>query len=278
MDHRHFDRLAAGDALDDLDAAERLGFGRHLAGCARCPTSLVELDEAVADLALLAAPRRVPAQAHHALIAAIRATDASSIRGATRIPRLPSLRRLSRLPAARFSLGAAAVLVVAAAGFGLRDVTIGGELASARATAETAGSRAGAMAARLASATTRLDAVTSLATLMAEPAHKDAALAPEPLAPGAAASIIFEPGTTLAYVVARGLPPTPADRVYQLWVADAAGVHALGTYRYDGQGPFVAAFGVDLAGSTAAMLTSEPIGGTQGAPGPQLVFGELPAS
>jgi hypothetical protein len=33
--------------------------------------------------------------------------------------------------------------------------------------------------------------------------------------------------------------------------------------------------GVDLAGSSAAMVTLEPTGGAVGEPGPQVVFGEL---
>ena len=66
--------------------------------------------------------------------------------------------------------------------------------------------------------------------------------------------------------------------MYQLWAADADGVHPLGTYPYDGTGPFVAPFGVDLGSADAAMVTLEPIGGAQGdVPGPQVVFGELPS-
>ena len=44
---------------------------------------------------------------------------------------------------------------------------------------------------------------------------------------------------------------------------------------YDGRGPFVAPFGVDLADGAAAMVTLEPMGGATGEPGPQVVFGEL---
>jgi hypothetical protein len=75
--------------------------------------------------------------------------------------------------------------------------------------------------------------------------------------------------------MANDLPATPAGRVYQLWYADAAGVHPLGTFHHDGSGPFVAPFGVDLAGSVAAMVTLEPEGGAQGDPGPEVIFGEL---
>ncbi len=67
------------------------------------------------------------------------------------------------------------------------------------------------------------------------------------MAPDALARVVFRPGTTDAFLMATELPATPAGHVYQLWVADAAGVHALGTFRHDGRGAFIAPFGVDLA-------------------------------
>jgi hypothetical protein len=86
---------------------------------------------------------------------------------------------------------------------------------------------------------------------------------------------MFRPGTTESYLLANDLPATPAGQVYQLWFADTAGVHALGTFHHDGEGPFVAPFGVDLGSSAAAMVTLEPEGGAVGEPGPQVVFGEF---
>jgi hypothetical protein len=75
--------------------------------------------------------------------------------------------------------------------------------------------------------------------------------------------------------MARNLPATPSGHGYQLWYADAAGVHPLQTVSFDGSGTFVAPIGVDLADSTAVMITLEESGGALGAPGPQVVFGEL---
>lgn len=80
--------------------------------------------------------------------------------------------------------------------------------------------------------------------------------------PSQTAVLVYRPGSTDAYLMAMDLPATPDGQVYQLWVADGAGVHALGTFPFDGQGAFVAPFGVDLGTSAAAMLTLEPEGGT----------------
>jgi hypothetical protein len=62
---------------------------------------------------------------------------------------------------------------------------------------------------------------------------------------------------------------------YQLWYADAAGVHGLQTVAFDGNGPFMAPIDADLASATAVMITLEKTGGATGDPGPQVVFGEL---
>jgi hypothetical protein len=75
--------------------------------------------------------------------------------------------------------------------------------------------------------------------------------------------------------MAGQLPAPPAGNVYQLWSADASGVHALATFTCDPSLSCLAPFGTDLSGATAAMITLEPAGGAQGEPGPQVAFGEL---
>ena len=107
------------------------------------------------------------------------------------------------------------------------------------------------------------------------PEHVTVALESEPLAAGASAVVVFVPGTDSSYVVAQNLPATPSGHGYQLWYADEAGVHPLQTVPYDGNGAFVAPLDVDLASSTAVMITLEESGGAQGEPGEQVVFGEL---
>ena len=106
-------------------------------------------------------------------------------------------------------------------------------------------------------------------------AHVTVALHGDAIAPDAEAAVVFVPGDDASYVVARNLPATPAGHGYQLWYADEAGVHPLQTVAYDGSGTFLAPIGVDLADSSAVMITLEAEGGAQGEPGPQVVFGEL---
>ena len=109
------------------------------------------------------------------------------------------------------------------------------------------------------------------------PQHVTVALESEPLAAGASAVVVFVPGTDSSLMSSpRTSPATPSGHGYQLWYADAAGVHPLQTVPYDGNGAFVAPLDVDLASGTAVMITLEESGGAQmGEPGEQVVFGEL---
>ena len=231
------------------------------------------------DLALVATPRRPPASLGAAIMTGLGGTLATAPRplalvdgGAVARPeraRVGATRtgstwtaRLDRVAAdGRLLAAIAAVLVVSTLALGAWGLSTRTQLdrtaAEATRARDLADAEAGAMAVAMA-----VD-------------HRAAALTPEALAPSARASVVYRPGLPEAYLVASGLPATPAGHVYQLWVADAAGVHGLATYHFDGNGPFIAPVGLDLAGRTAVMVTLEPEGGATGEPGPQVVFGTL---
>ena len=158
-------------------------------------------------------------------------------------------------------VGLAAAFAIAAAGFGARSIALQGDL-------DRAGTEVAALEARLAGS----GAVMAAAM---DPGHVTVALHAEPMAPAAAAMVTYVPGTSRAYLVADHLPATPAGHGYQLWYADAAGVHPLQTVPFDGDGAFVAPLGVDLSGAAAVMITLEDEGGATGEPGPQVIFGEI---
>lgn len=280
--------LAAGAALEDLAADEWREYDAHRRACADCARLEVELDHVLADLAL-AVPERVPppdllAGIRRAIAADGQATEdaqprddgvapaAASDRGrsdATRvavttpgevIPFAPRPGRSDRRPALA-AVGLAAALALVAVGLGARSVALSDELGSARAELaqlqEALGHQGAAMA------------------VAVNPAHHTAQLHAEPSVPGATAFVVYVPGSDDAWLVAHGLPPTPDGHAYRLWFADAAGVHGLGSFTYDGRGAFVAPFSVDLASGSAAMVTLEPLGTAPSEPGPQVVSGEL---
>ncbi len=278
IDHAGYRELAAGAALDDLDPDERDRLERHLATCPDCLAVSRQLDDVVWDLALLAPDVAPPSSLQAAVVGAVRAsgepTSIDAHRGTE--PRIRAAgppntssptaspaskerrpRRLDRL----VPLALAAVFGVVAVGLGARVAQLSSENAAAVAAA--------------ADAQAQLEARDGAMAVLVDPDHETATLQPDALAPDAVAVAVFQPGTTESYVMVANLPATPAGHVYQLWYADTAGVHPLGTFHHAGLAAFVAPFGVDLASSEAAMITLEPDGGAVGEPGPQVVFGTL---
>jgi len=260
MDHRPFRELAAGAALHDLSRGERALLRVHEMTCRACAALRRDLDETATLLALAPRQRPAPEELRAAVMRGITSgafvddpvdREIAALRG--------ERRRLRALSVA--GLAAAAALAVAVAGVGLQAVSLSDQLA-----ASEAGSR---------SMERRLAGQEAAMAVALAPDHVTASLGAMPAAPGALASVVYEPGSTQAYLVAQRMPPTPYGHVYQLWVADEAGVHPLATFTYDGTGVLVADFGTDLAGKKAAMVTLEPEGGSTGAPGPELLFGEL---
>jgi|GEM_PF-533912 len=283
MDHRSLQQLAAGAALDDLDATERADLDAHRATCASCAALGVELEDVLADLALVVPELHPPASLKREVLSALRApvvvdfevptpqstgparsaeVPGGPMPGTTAVAPVVDLaerRRWRAIGAA--GIGMAAVLAIAAVGLGARTSELTDQVAATRVL--------------LVEAQAQVTSRNAALTLLAEPGNVTASLHAEPVAPDATAMVVFRPGSDESYLMATGLPATPDGQVYQLWFADDTGVHPLGTFHHDGTGAFVASFGVDLAGSAAAMVTLEPEGGAQGEPGPQVIFGEF---
>ena len=155
-------------------------------------------------------------------------------------------------------LGLAAAFAIAAVGLGARSIALQRDI-------DQAGAQVAGLEERLAG---RGD------DLAMDPGHVAVALQAEALAPARRPPSCTCRGRT-ARIVADHLPATPSGQGYQLWYADAAGVHPLQTVAFDGNGAFVAPLEVDLAKAAAVMITLEDAGGATGDPGPQVVFGEL---
>lgn len=270
MDHGTLRQLAAGSVLDDLDPAERERFRSHRAACAACRRLSDELLETTFDLALAAPARRPSAGTWRRVRHAIRERDAEQRLAASVAGEIAVLRREARRSwmFGVTSLAVAAVLAVVGLGLTVRMAELTVDLNASRSAAASAQVAVSATAAILA----QQGAAMAVAV---DPGHRTVTLEAEPLAPSADAVVVYVPGTDRAYLMASHLPATPVGMVYELWVADPAGVHALGTYTYDGDGPFLAPLRVDLGRATATMVTLEPAGGAHGSPGPQVVFGEL---
>jgi hypothetical protein len=272
MTHDEVRLLAAGAALGDLEPGEQLAATAHAATCPDCASLPADLLHVLADLALLAPPRVPPAALLGRVRTAIR--EAEAISAAAASPRaeatvheapprpITSIEafRARRRPLAA-ALAMAAAFAIAAAGLGVASARLSSELDQTRA--------------RVASLEAQASGSEALMAALADPIHRTAALQAKASAPGASAVVVYVPGTKEAWIVADHLPATPAGSAYELWYADAAGVHPLTTATWDGKGVMVAPVGVDLANSAAVMVTLERSGGSTGTPGPEVVFGEL---
>ncbi|HYH91515.1 MAG TPA: anti-sigma factor, partial [Candidatus Saccharimonadales bacterium] len=248
MDHGTLRELAAGAALDDLEPGERASFEAHVRSCDGCRRLATDLDMALGELALIAPSVEPPRSLRDDVMAAIRAPRLTPVAVAGRGPAAPvqprprlletQARGLGHAVWTRVALASAAVLAILAVGLGAQVVRLSDEVAAARS--------------ELVATQTRIASAQAAMAVVADPGHRTVNLHAEPVAPAARAIALYLPGTTDAYLMAMDLPPTDAGEVYQLWVADEAGVHPLGTYQYDGEGPFIIPFGVDLGSSAAA--------------------------
>jgi hypothetical protein len=300
MDHRTFRELAAGAALDDLDAPERASLDDHVAACPTCRAEARALVDTAGLLALAVPARTVPASLRGSVLAAIAASEHRPVgisaatlayaAGAAAPPRPMSLpgsgtgAARAGTPDSRSTGAVVDIETVRRERTRYRRLSFAG-LAAAAALAIAVGAlgaTAAGLNADLDAATRERDAaVAQLATTDAAmavalaPDHSTAMLTPDPIAAQAIMYVVYRPGTTDAWLMAGGLPTTQAGTVYQLWSADASGVHALTTFTCDVSHACLAPFGVDLAASRAAMITLEPVGGAQGEPGPQVAFGTL---
>jgi hypothetical protein len=277
MDHRVFRELAAGAALEDLEPAESTELSAHLAICAPCRREAGRLADVAGLVALAAPPRRPPATMKRSVLVAVAAADRAELPAApTRLWPVPdpsaqpiqvTASAAARPPVVRWraaavlGLAATIVLGVATGALLVQNRSLDGSLA--------------APAAERDAAVRQLAADTAAMGVVLAPDHATAVLHPESLAPAAVAYVFYRPGEKDAWLMATGMPATPVGSVYELWAADATGVHPGPTFTCTGSGPCLASLGMDLAGKTAAMVTLEPAGGAVSQPGPQVVFGQL---
>jgi hypothetical protein len=279
-DHLHFLQLIAGRELGGLDAAESAELDEHLVGCQVCRAESRLIGDAAAQIAFAAPVRQPPASMRSAILAAIHEAAADPVTTPTPVsqstgkPASPTSDERARRATSGWlawlrgshlrlaTTGLTAILMVVSLGIGVRTLNLQSQLdAQARAIA----------------AAQQHQAVEGAAmAVVLDPSHLSARLDPQAAAPAAIAEVVYRPGTDEGYLIAAHLPATQAGYVYQLWYADASGVHPLGTFAFDGSGTFIAPFGMDLGGKSAAMVTLEEGGGSTGQPGPQVVFGKLP--
>jgi anti-sigma factor RsiW len=234
--------LTGAYVLDALDDDERALFDRHLESCDACAREVAELREPAARLSATTNVPPPPGLRERVLAEAARtpqerATHADELAGRRARPRPAATPWAYRLTAA-----AAAVLLVAVAGLAYLVVDLNDRLAETEATAEQARATA-----------------ETVSEVLAAP---DATLVTSETPDGAAARVVVSPSRGEAVLVAEGLEPAPAERVYQLWLIDEDGATSAGLFDTDVDGRATEVLAGDLAGAAAIGITLEPAGGS----------------
>ncbi len=116
-----------------------------------------------------------------------------------------------------------------------------------------------------------------LVDVLRAPGVRLVAMVPQPAAPGAHGTLIFNPDSTDAYLVAAGLPRLANDKVYQLWLTEVEERTTGGLFRPDERG--AASLPIrspePLEHYTGCGITIEPAGGSPRPTGERVLRSEV---
>lgn len=230
-------------ALDALESGERDAVDRHLETCAECRGSLSDVRQVVNLLAWAPERRDPPPELHGKVRRRVEQLQRAELSTRARPAR-------SRWRGPRFSLrngvvAAACTLLLALAGWNVslqrQLTTVSQQLAQRQ----------------------QVDAIFSGAGV------RTVTLAPQPAAPDAWGSLVVNPSSTEAYLVAKGLPQLPPDKAYQLWLAYEGGRANGGVFRPDDRGAATLLVNAPdrLKNYIRSGITIEPLGGSPGPTG-----------
>ena len=214
--------LAGAYALDALPPDEATEFQEHLAECATCQEEVAELQITATHLGV-AVSEQPPARVREAVLQAARQTRQLPPVTPIQPHAAPSRRRRIWLAAA-----AAVVVVVGAGAAGLTAV---------------------------------LDNEPTndpIANVVAAP---DATSTVTPMRGGGQLTVVSSEQLGQAVVLSEDLPPTAADRVYQLWLVDPDGQARSADVLIDAPGAADLVRGVEPGDQVA--ITREPAGGSE---------------
>jgi anti-sigma-K factor RskA len=266
MTHDELRDLSGGYALGALSEAERRAFEAHLSTCPECAEEVRGFSAVTSGLAL-GVPQVDPPAAlrervlREALAAPRRAAGVEAPRSSRRV----------------FTFLSAAAALVALA-LGLYAVSLQQRIRVLEEELRLASARAGDMQQQLVGYRVALDRASEVRAILAAPDLRRIDLAGQKAAPGASGRAFWSPAHGLV-VAFDSLPPTTADRVYQLWVIPpgegAAPISAaLLELQPDGRALALGARGSAARVGTVA-VTLEPAGGRPSPTGNMIVVGTL---
>jgi Anti-sigma-K factor rskA, C-terminal/Putative zinc-finger len=203
-DDHELHTLAGAFVLDAVSDAERASFTAHLAGCAACRADVSELREAAARLGTAQAVRPRRELRELTIQAACQTSQLAPVTGprsndhGTRRPARPARPRRRR--AGPVVIGTAAALVIAA------GVAVGTHFADQH-------GQQSQWRARMVS------------EVLGAP---DAVMRTAPVSTGGMAIVVTSRHEHMGVFIARGLPPLPRARSYEVWLMGPHGEHPAG--------------------------------------------------
>ncbi|WP_031464971.1 anti-sigma factor [Sciscionella sediminilitoris] len=220
--------LTGAYALDALDDLERASFERHLAECPDCAREVREFRETAARLGVAAAVS-TPEQLRERVLAEVARTRQFG----------PAGPRAGRARPARWTVRITGLVAAAAV---VAAVLLGVDLWHTD--RDLAGTQS------------RLAAVSAVINA------PDAKSAKGTASNGGTATAVVAPSRHRAVLLVTGMPPAPADRVYQLWFMGGGKAYSAGLLHRGAGDGFTPVIAPTVPGAEQVGLTLEPAGGS----------------
>ena len=246
---RELHALAGAYALDALDGAERERFERHLRRCPACERELRGFAATAAALAMVATAEPPPGLKQRVLTATA-VTRQSPPEVAERHVARPATRSAPRSPwVPRIALAVGAAGLAAAAALGVVEVATQHRLDSALAHNQ------------------------QIAAVLAAP---DARLATAPTTAGGTAVVVVSRAQEQLVFTSSGLPPLPAQQVYELWLLGPGTARPAGLLPLPSGGKTAPVLASGVQADDKVGVTVEPAGGTSSPTTTPIVVMTLP--
>jgi anti-sigma-K factor RskA len=270
MEHRDYQELVTAYALDALDPSEERALTEHLELCSECRAELTQMRDTAASLAT-AAPAAVPGDhVRQQILQRIR----SESRPAQARPAVVPLKQSFGAWTTVLRLAAAVAFVALLLGI----IILWRRDAAARKELARLSNQVGAQQQELQSEHERLAHQGEALRLLTSPEAKTMALAGTNAVQSARASFVYDQRSGQGILMIEGLPPTPADKAYEVWFIPKGQSPIPGpTFTVsDGQALVSHTLPSEARSPAVVAVTLEPKGGSEAPTGP--VYLASPAS
>ncbi len=279
--HPQYDDAIAAYALgahgapgggDALDGAEARALEAHLATCADCRAELADLRRVVGGIGLSAIAEEPPVHLRDAVLN--RVNQANRMNPVNQSANSPNNRMTHTTHQIHKNHSTLVPWMVAAASIALMAATGFFAMMQRQRVTEALAGKAAADA-RVASMERQLNGLSERVAVLSAPDAVRIALAGQPDAPFATASVVMSP-TKGMVLVASNLPQLAAGKIYQLWVVTKTAPVSIGTFAVAADGSVIGTMPITAGAATdpvAVAVTIEPAGGVPAPTGPKVLVG-----